>query len=149
MNNKYYTPELDDFYPGFEYETNVDEMWFLRKVPPYPLIAENIKDTRVKYLDKEDIENLDFKLTEVFENPYWPHHNYKHTGKIDEFKFNTYLRWSFKNDRVFILNNVHIAVDDISRAPDEDGIFKKKTLFKGTIKNKLELVRLFKQLNIK
>jgi len=38
--NKYYTPEIEEFHIGFEYEVVHKENWFIRDVPFYPLDVE-------------------------------------------------------------------------------------------------------------
>lgn len=82
---KYYTPTIDEFHIGFEYEcqigyyspvTNIyDEGWISVKVEsnnPLNWIEAQIKDNliRVKYLDKEDIESLGFKIVWEEHKPY-------------------------------------------------------------------------------
>lgn len=68
--NKYYTPEIEEFYSGFEYEhlerngtwKKVDEFsneYDYEDNPHYEVIKDIEKNKiRVKYLDKEDIESL-------------------------------------------------------------------------------------------
>jgi hypothetical protein len=62
---KYYTPEIEEFHVGFEYERCDDGYSWVKDV--YPRATEHIKlenflpYTRVKYLDREDIESLGFK----------------------------------------------------------------------------------------
>lgn len=66
-NNKYYTPEIEEFHIGFEYEFNVgNTTWtkFIFDLDRPDKVLENFKLNpqlfRVKYLDKEDIESLGF-----------------------------------------------------------------------------------------
>ena len=62
-DNEYYTPEIEEFHPGFEYECkaskNVD--WFKNKASINDLndVEQEIQLglCRVKHLDKEDKQN--------------------------------------------------------------------------------------------
>tara|TARA_R110000764_G_scaffold234790_6_gene328888 strand:- start:199 stop:606 length:408 start_codon:yes stop_codon:yes gene_type:complete len=72
MENKYYTPEIEEFHVGFEYEFRTLKGWDKEVMswndyPSYAgdYIGEAIKETdgiRVKYLDQEDIESFGFEL---------------------------------------------------------------------------------------
>ena len=66
---KYYTPEIEEFHVGFEYEEQVEPgKWAWNTC--HPNTFEKLYDwdsmdmlkirTRVKYLDQEDIESLGF-----------------------------------------------------------------------------------------
>jgi hypothetical protein len=71
MNNKYYLPDIDEFRVGFEFEgkdTSCDITGHLWK-PSQIHVPEQMfnvtrwvddEEVRVKYLDKEDIEDLGF-----------------------------------------------------------------------------------------
>ena len=85
---KHYTPEIQEFYVGFEYEvlekavTNIDnfsdknlqaeleeDSWFKFKYPD-PYLGYNLpklfeKEIRVKYLDQEDFEELGFEKSKL------------------------------------------------------------------------------------
>lgn len=121
---KYYTPALDEFYPGFEYETiYLKSVWTkecLRFMDAGWFFESYINDAvetefRVKYLDQEDIEECGFvKLKD---------------------KDYVFCKGS-KN--LFIQPNNTIKITSIFH----------NTLFEGTIKNKSELKKLLKQLNI-
>ena len=68
MKNKYYTPSIEEFYVGFEYESHqdprTDDGWeksiLGRHDFKYVMREDNDVDYRVKYLDKSDIEDLGF-----------------------------------------------------------------------------------------
>jgi len=174
---KYYTPELEEFHVDFEYEvfeTKLkesykdknnnfvipnfklyskeyfnelhlnDKYWEYRKwkekicdkntvfnfsstifIEKYtPLNIENV--IRIKYLNQEDIESLGFKkglkVTEKTQSYY-----------LDEYKL-------FHNEEN---NRVRIGIIDMNQ------ILGHKEYFDGFIKNKSELKKLLKQLNIK
>lgn len=143
MENKYYTPEAEEFHVGFEYESLQDERtpekesswskelisdeWEMRTFIGY-YCGDHIAELRVKYLDKEDIESFGFT-------------------QITEGCFNLPI----KEFRGRLNQEVRILVRDtilIYLAKDLDD---KETyvLFTGSIKNKSELKKLLKQLNVK
>lgn len=139
MENKYYTPSIEEFHVGFECE--IESSWGYVK-GTYPLILKEdtltgftlnklgesktlkkvLSSIRVKYLDKEDIESLGWTDGEI----------YGLSG--------------------YVLN--YATEDDYQMYYDEDNQFTQiynwdaKIIFEGTIKNKSELKRLLKQLGI-
>ena len=69
---KYYTPEIEDFHVGFEYQSEEDpynSIWENQKIETYRDLANAMEyygndadvDVRVKHLDREDIESLGFE----------------------------------------------------------------------------------------
>ena len=124
--NKYYTPDISEFHVGFEYECSSDkgELW-------YSVIIEQLKDyltleddlrydlVRVKYLDKEDIEGLGFE----------------HVGSLWFKDINNFKIRKWKDRELDIYK--HYISDN------EDQL-----IFRGSIKNKSELVKLLKQLGV-
>ena len=70
MENKYYTPEIEEFYVGFKYERGNkategnSTKWYKEKITSAQEIVDIFccEEIRVKYLDKEDIESLGFTL---------------------------------------------------------------------------------------
>lgn len=71
MEAKYYTPSIDEFHVGFEYETSLDGInWQERQINIYrdwiilndSLISKCEMKTRVKHLGKSDFESLGWKL---------------------------------------------------------------------------------------
>jgi hypothetical protein len=146
MENKYYTPEIEEFHVGFEYEVKVykKDEWIKCKWTElnvmsaefnldfgqaYDLPKVTVPDTiRVKYLDREDIESLGFTFTEDkwstcvgFEIPL------KETKKV-------ILNWWWKEKQISIDVRVQGMLD--------------KQVGGLTIKNKSELKKLLKQLGI-
>lgn len=75
VESKYYTPSIEEFHVGFEYEYNdntIENPIYIQRISSpidfvihsydaYELDEDEILFTRVKYLDKEDIESLGFK----------------------------------------------------------------------------------------
>ena len=62
--SKYYPPELEEFHVGFEFELNIpDKGWCKLFYPVFNInprdISSDVRNqTRVKYLDRKDIESL-------------------------------------------------------------------------------------------
>ena len=119
MENKYYTPGVEEFHVGFEYELQADdELWYWSNVWQ-DIILKCIEGgrCRVKHLDREDIESLGF--TQCKKDKDW-------------FDYEGEQYWMYLEDGRWSIC-------------DEDSTVG----FQGTIKNKSELKRLLKQLNIK
>lgn len=129
MENKYYTPNISEFYVGFEYEWKSDSTqtpWTKSIMteengPIKDMDAQRINDYRVKYLDKSDIESLGFK--------------YIHTINAGE---SIYRK---PNSSAVVVHSGHGGITDyyVSNGPLN---------FRGNIKNKSELKKLLKQLGI-
>lgn len=124
MENKYYTPEIEEFHVGFEYERlhmliNYDQKWHTEEVThiknDLTFFNKEIKENRirVKYLNREDIESLGF----MYNNK--GNHENKDGFMICEQPLGKYT----------------IHKDD-------------EVLFFGTIKNKSELRRILKQIEV-
>lgn len=145
-NNKYYTPIIDEFHVGFEFETkdgfqdgtvktqqDYDKSEWIKKIfkvgdSPYIERVLNGKNAdnglcgiRVKLLDREDIESLGWEPNTIIEN---------------YFKFNKHNIWFSDNNPII----------KISVSGDYDF---EETGFQGTIKNKSEFQKLMTQLDIK
>jgi len=147
MEAKYYTPEIEEFHIGFEYEYKSDTyMEVLDKTEGFwvkeiyscsclmdgesenndieSLIKE--KNIRVKHLDRQDIEECGWELDG--DSGDWSSFNYK--------KYSTSLFFSSGYKRQYEYPcKVKIVIDD-------------EVVFNGYIKNKSELQKLMKQLNI-
>ena len=77
MKNKYYTPEIEEFHVGFEYEFRTTVNWESKIFSENDFgsyfnpdgIEGKLKESRlrVKYLDKADIESLGFQF-EIADN---------------------------------------------------------------------------------
>ena len=126
-NKSYYTPKIEEFHIGFECEvlgiigTKEDERLFSQPtiISQKELLLIDRLEIRVKYLDQSDIESLGWKFGT---NDY----------VFPENKNVTYGQYKL------LLNNNELEIIHLSG-----------TLFRGTIKNKSELIKLMKQLNIK
>lgn len=152
MENKYYTPEISEFYIGFEYQyvsnmgvpTDDTSKWdsFLfgnqykfKSWDWKPLLKDCLKRKliRVKYLNQEDIERLGFtdKKTTVLD--------WYTSEKRSEDNWASYGYWNnfrLLHDRD--KNKVQIIA--YKYGWDEGNI-----LFQGDCKNKSELIRILNQ----
>lgn len=133
MESKYYTPAIEEFHVGFEYEVNFGDKWISEVQLNGFLHNKKLENIRVKYLDKEGIESLGFKLDPEASSE-----------REDRWNFELFLD---SNDRGII--NYGITLFDTT-----DLIIytwngsKEHIVFTGEIKNKSELKRLMKQLRI-
>lgn len=145
MNNKYYTPEVEEFHVGFEYEIFIPEKYEWCKETFYlnqghidQIRFVDIQDgsfknpIRCKYLSHEDILSLGF-----IQDVRTKHNEYLYTvisEEIDAYK--TIYRLTIDFDEIVI------------EVSDADSYFKGDILFRGDVKNKYELKILLHQLNI-
>lgn len=149
MESKYYTPDLSEFYVGFEFEMFSGNKWFnIKRTNHFDNFENKLKaeEIRVKYLNEDDLKN--FGLTkEEYNLKDYPFLGYYHVDlKIKEYnlyKFTTkytYLQFwyspNIKNDYCNLI---------ITCFNDKDNL---NCHFKGYIKNKSELQKLLKQLGI-
>ena len=137
MKSKYYTPTIEEFHIGFEYEwLNENNKW-IKEVTPIEISKKGFEEQtyglRVKYLDKEDIESLGFK--------------YK--GKAIDLFFNK-EGLSLRDDGYHI-NNIKLQYGLHDKRLKIIFCFisgEENTMFEGIINNKSEFKRLMKQLKI-
>ena len=139
----YYTPSIEEFHVGFEYE--LESMLIDTDVVEYSTHICSIKNkledlesmckyhtVRVKYLDKEDIESLGFICCKtdkrVFRNK-------------DGIIINTGWGSPIKNGITLAI--VHPVFDE-----SKMNIIHENYIFNGTIKNKSELKVLMNQIGI-
>ena len=149
MKSKYYTPEIEEFCIGFEYEVvyednSVDKYMFGEDLenadgfipwitPDYflKLLSEN--KIRAKYLDQEDI----------IECGWYKHHDTYFSFKNKDIK--SHSNEYFLNDVLVLSDSYFLEITD-SIITIQD--FDYEVIFKGTIKNKSELKKLMQMLNI-
>ena len=136
MKDKYYTPEIEEFHVGFEYESSYLEdydTWKKEIIDTvdvgyfYSIYTGDAVPTefRVKYLDREDIESLGFYLQypDLSSSPFINKDIYKDNACI-----------------IDIRSNNIVSITKCNHPNTSTLVFK--------IKNKSELKRLLKQLNI-
>ncbi len=150
MENKYYTPTIEEFHVGFGYEyisnnicgyhskfdssnwtkyefkagSTEDEPSEIDCIE-YAIKKENC-DIRVKYLDKEDVESLGWKF------------DGKSTYKLNCYSLSGQLEYQ----------NIEIEQNHEDVCMGEWKYYD-ELVFRGKIKNKSELNRIMNQLNIK
>lgn len=163
--NKYYTPELEEFHYGFEYEQfedydvpGKDKEWHKfvygengsdnpESLTYVSALGIKLKTLRVKYLDREDIEELGFVFnettTQAMGGP---------SGSVMAFDMlevemprgsrnvleNFYMTYAVPTNWVLIWN--------VSKMFNSDDI--KHTRFCGKVKNKSELKRILNQIGV-
>jgi hypothetical protein len=150
MNNKYYTPTIEEFHVGFEFEVKIaTENEWVKAIYSYPsddwfnvcYFPDEKKEIsvpdcmRVKYLDKEGIESLGWVS--------WSNHpkHFYHPAGIKKFSDGTIQH----NITLRIENNNIIAIRRYSESPINFNNFAE---FYGICKNKSELKKLMQMLNI-
>ena len=109
--SKYYTPLLSEFYYGFEYELNVAhyddrEEWIELLWKDSDSISQlsDIRETRVKYLNQEDIESLGFSMNKVRSNDKYQYYFMSDDECVYELKysFGEESYWLDKGPQVII-----------------------------------------------
>ncbi len=165
MENKYYTPTLKDLHYGFEFEyKSKEDSWVqvtldtwnspskenhLKHFTEYDLLRnlnyqdmackyEDLTCIRIKYLDQSDIESLGWKLSNQYDGAWW---EWDKLILDAEEMWHPLGNWKY---RLSLDENMKVHID--GRNPSNGGQTKK---FNGTIKNKSELIKLMKQLDIK
>ena len=126
MQDKYYTPEIEEFHVGFEYEWKCDgtQTDWTKSIcntlmNPLDIDCRRTNNYRVKYLDEQDIKSLGFK----------------------EDTYNGVKCFNKNNCQIFYFApETHIiSIDCFSND-------YRQTYFKGLIKNKSELKRILKMI---
>ena len=143
MVSKYYTPEIEEFHVGFEFEyKNHNSEWIKGNLDGNPIINRELDEfdddlmklahaiTRVKHLDREDIESLGWEFIKEYKEPgsYYLEFKQRHTELT--------LYPALEETMVFIEHE------------SATGMFEGYPIFRGQIKNKSELKKLLKQLEI-
>lgn len=150
MENKYYTPEIEELYVGLEcehtsnmlaFEVNNTSRIYKEKLNQTDLSNYLIweieeggleKFIRIKYLDQEDIESLGFKRKAISRSEW--------SKVVNDQIFTIHEFWTYnRSERE---NLIRIT-------SGKENNFPYRIKFEGDIKNKSELVRVLKQLNIK
>lgn len=139
--SKYYTPSIEEFHVGFAYEFKSKNGWVKNNIENSNVdfifqlnMFKDLENYRVKYLDREDIENLG-----------WIKQDHSFWQPFQCFKLKKLLLY-----KGFIINKIG---DDDMGNPNHTHVFIEningsKCLFNGDIKNRSELKKLMQQLNI-
>lgn len=145
MENKYYTPDIEEFHVGFEYE-RLDIEWRPCTVKPIGNIdVEAINEEiygdiiRVKYLDREDIESFGFEYSFDSSDRYGNRTYYFLNKEWGKNRIERITLYTFKYPN----GNMHVCIGTDRYNSDVDDM-----LFFGYIKNKSELRRVLKQIEV-
>jgi len=139
--DKYYTPKLEEFHVGFEFEAQniLDRQEWINKVIiygkdiSYKEIAIKHKEVRVKYLDKDDIEDLGFTKIRPISS--------EKVSKVEAFA---------KDNLILVFNYEKHIVSAFTRDPSMDKCYMLSNNDPNQIggliiNNKTELKKLLKQ----
>ena len=150
MVNKHYTPELSEFYIGFEYEIKTPSLLeFVESIYSEDDFNEGAfrqgTEFRVKYLDKHDVERTGFIVKESGKHmPVYdcsaPFNDERKMHNKVFFHYNLISKWGL----ISTGNREYNYKDDTDFNYD-----KPITRFCGFIKNLSEFRKLLEQLNIK
>ena len=130
-NNKYYTPTLNDFAEGLEYEWKFTSEGYTPFTHSFKFILPELQNIRIKHLDQSDIESLGWKKNEDIE--------LKENNKLyffikdNDYDNSIYIEYDLESKQMLLTRGRRYSF----------------TKFDGTIKNKSELIKLMQQLNIK
>lgn len=134
--NKYYTPTIEEFHVGFEYEAEdydgkgiffwAEEVYKGEEMRTFLIQELEDKKIRVKYLDQEDIKSLGWVKGKYKSLNIYQKGNYIITTPLEAY------------------NNTHVIDISILKVIGE-GIDR---MFRGVIKNKSELKKLMQQLRL-
>ena len=151
---KYYTPDISEFYVGFEYEFLNGDQWEPDEISYkdfsvdnsdgyenwFDEISKGLRDVRVKYLDVEDIKSFGFTHTASLKG-------YQENFRIEKL----FRRLNEEHDDTMWQNVFLQYAPDIHRITIRNEVSDgstNETFFEGVIKNKSELKKLLIQLNI-
>ena len=153
MSDKYYTPEIEEFHVGFEYEYRSVKYMFLRSKNPIAynlsLISDeiNLGYIRVKHLDREDIESFNKTWFEEikfeYDNNVEPIPARHGTNELPD---GYYLDDQLDTGELWIL--YHYKSDGMVWIEYVKDCGGEGYLFKGIIKNKSELRRVLKMIGV-
>ena len=158
--NKYYTPEAEEFYIGFEFEymsvetngwVSIDkDMWLrpkgaeethlLRSVNEWDRCIKHadLTKVRVKYLDKEDIESLGFIYKgKSIDNWYYMNGNFERPLSNHR-NMSTSIQHDFRDNEGIVIRGFEWS--------DING--ENEVLYRGSCKNKSELIKILKNTNV-
>lgn len=144
--NKYYTPKIEEFCVGFEYEFRIyktrTEVWrkfqFLIDDEFTYLydFEEELSRCRVKYLDQQDIEELGFTKDK------------KESSKFDFILGTKFTLGNYNLYLADVTGRVIITANDLTRAYDYGSGHKENTLFNGKIKHKSKLKEVLQMIGV-
>ena len=163
MSN-YYTPDISEFHVGLWYQFyTFDNEWVDCKMGYEPIEIKNsfiistkgyesfplfnemkeylqnrLDRIRVKYLDRQDIEELGFKVSNEPNSEVY----------LDSGELSILQTIDVKDNKLFYIVYYIKTINGVRRKHTISILKKDKLVFRGDIKNKSELKTLLKQLNI-
>lgn len=150
MEKGYYKPEIEEFCVGFEIQLqNIENaQWGEYTItendrPSDFKVSGDLQDDRIriKFLDREDIESLGWRVVKSGKCPFTGKEIYKFYIN-EEIGFNTGTNWYLENENI-TLNRIKITIETYgSWSTSKDSI-------NLLIKNKSELKKLMIQVGIK
>jgi len=140
MDNLYYIPEIEEFRVGFEFEYDNSREWMKHVVEInyyFEDLLYNIGsgEIRVKYLDKQDIEECGFTHTKTVLQEFYEWKDVHIKPEVYGYRI-WELQCCHRPDTHWFELKAHFEDDNWS------------TLFEGKIRNKSELKKLLKQIGI-
>lgn len=137
-SKKYYTPSIEEFHVGFEYEVQIKDVWIKSCFIEHMVATkDSINICRVKCLDQQDIEALGWWYDPNSE----PIPNRKELPVFEGYIFDAQK----ENDKCWILylfSDGIVWIDYIYKCGGEGYIFK------GTIRNKSELKKVMDMVGV-
>lgn len=146
MEAKYYTPTIEEFHVGFEFERELVDCnwnhsaWQKETIIPetnLKVIGEYISYNRVKYLDREDIESLEWKFGDKIKE-----------SKIDLYYKNVIDKSKGVLNYFIVVSKVNWVLIYYTGKLKEDNTLENIVRFSGIIKNKSEFIKVMDQLQI-
>lgn len=135
QKNNYYTPEIEEFHIGFEYEWLNDQGNWVKENTPIEIsinaFREQIYGLRVKYLDQEDIESFGFEFEGKSVDMWFEKNTQVELSSWASYK--VYLQYGIQDKRCVI------ELEDTG---------DKHRVFEGILKNKSELEKVLKMIGV-
>jgi len=146
----YYTPSIEEFYVGLEYERFCNTVWNKYKYSQFgqdklTTVFYKIqeKEIRVKYLDKDDIESLGFEYDVDQSGEEYPslyeEHGCSNAYILDKQLDSINTCWI-----IYHFSDNFLTIERIVNCSSS----KDDMLFRGTIKNKSELKRILEMIGV-
>jgi hypothetical protein len=143
--DKYYTPEIEEFHVGFEWEEHrASGEWFKSGNIGVPMHwgLDNKEAFRVKHLDRSDIEGEGWSNEGLMS----PNDTWLEDDRTDCWMY--YVDETLDKEKYYQLfiskGKVHIEYHEYQNSVGRT----EETLFKGTIKNLSEFRRILKQIGV-
>lgn len=136
MESKYYTPDINEFHVGFEYQElwgviGADEEW-IPEIFKTTSSVENLVDVvRVRCLDEDDLTSLGWKIV-----------------ISDKNMIKAIIEFEWEEDDVPLKGSWNIIFGKDRYCSIIKDMYGQTSFFRGTVKNKSELKKIMEQLDI-